>query len=41
VEVQNLTNSTYRQLMQQSIGMTTRAVLVSGRRCTASLRHSF
>jgi len=27
--------------MQQSIGMMTRAVFVSGRRCTASLRYSF
>ena len=29
------------QLMQQSIGMMTRAVFVCGRRYTASLRHSF
>jgi outer membrane receptor protein involved in Fe transport len=41
VEAQNLTNSKYRQLMQQSIGMMTRAVFVSGRRYTASLRYSF
>jgi len=41
VEAQNLTNAKYRQLMQQSIGMMTRAVFVSGRRYTASLRYSF
>ena len=41
LEAQNLTNAKYRQLMQQSIGMMTRAVFVSGRRYTASLRYSF
>jgi iron complex outermembrane receptor protein len=41
LEAQNLSNSKYRQLMQQSIGMMTRAVFVSGRRYTASLRYSF
>jgi iron complex outermembrane receptor protein len=41
VEAQNLTNSTYRQLMQQSIGMMTRQAIKSGRRYTASMRYSF
>jgi len=41
VEAQDLTNSKYRQLMQQSIGMMTHAVFVSGRCYTASLRYSF
>jgi iron complex outermembrane receptor protein len=41
LEAQNLTDAKYRQLMQQSIGMMTRQVIVSGRRYTASLRYSF
>jgi iron complex outermembrane receptor protein len=41
VEAQNLTNAKFRQLMQQSIGLMTRQVVVSGRRYTASLRYSF
>ena len=41
VEAQNLTDAKYRQLMQQSIGMMTRQVIVSGRRFTASMRYSF
>jgi len=41
VEAQNLASAKYRQLMQQSICMVTRAVFVSGRRYTASLRYSF
>ena len=41
VEAQNLTDSKYQQLMQQSIGMKGRAWFVSGPRYTASLRYSF
>ena len=41
VEAQNLTDSKYQQLMQQSIGMKGRAWFVSGPRYTASMRYSF
>jgi iron complex outermembrane recepter protein len=41
VEAQNLTDSKYKQLMQQSIGEKGRAWFVSGPRYTASLRYSF
>ncbi|TWI67769.1 TonB-dependent receptor [Pseudoduganella lurida] len=41
IEAQNLTDSKYKQLMQQGIGMMGRAWFVSGPRYTAQLRYSF
>jgi iron complex outermembrane receptor protein len=41
LEAQNLTDSKYRQLMQQHIGMKGRAWFVSGPRYTAKLRYTF
>jgi TonB-dependent receptor len=41
IEAQNLTNSTYRQLMQQGIGFKTRAWFSTGPRYTAQLRYTF
>ena len=41
VEAQNLTDSKYKQLLQQDIGFNGRAWFVSGRRYTATLRLSF
>ena len=41
VEAQNLTNALYRQLMQQSTGMNTRAVFSTGRRVSAKLSYNF
>jgi TonB-dependent receptor len=41
LEAQNLTNSKFRQLMQQSIGFKGRAWFVSGPRYTAQMRYSF
>jgi TonB-dependent receptor len=41
VEAQNINNAMYKQLMQQHIGMMTRAWFVSGPRYTAQLRYTF
>jgi iron complex outermembrane receptor protein len=41
LEAQNLTDSKFRQLMQQSVGMKGRAWFVSGPRYTAQMRYSF
>ena len=41
LEAQNLTDSKYRQLMQQGIGFKGRAWFVSGPRYTAQMRYSF
>jgi TonB-dependent receptor len=41
LEAQNLTDSKYRQLMQQNIGFKGRAWFVSGPRYTAQMRYSF
>jgi TonB-dependent receptor len=41
VEAQNLTDSKFKQLMQQHIGMMNRAWFVSGRRYTLNLRMSY
>ena len=41
IEAQNLTDSTYKQLMQQNIGMKGRAWFVTGRRFNAQIRYTF
>jgi outer membrane receptor protein involved in Fe transport len=41
VEAQNLTDSTYKQLMQQNIGMMGRAWFKTGRRVVAKLSYDF
>ena len=41
LEGSNLTDSLYRQLMQQHIGFKTRAVFASGPRYTVMMRYSF
>ena len=41
IEAQNLTDSTYKQLMQQNIGMKGRAWFVTGRRFNAQVRYTF
>lgn len=41
LEAQNLTDATYKQLMQQHIGMMGRAWFVTGRRFTLSVRATF
>jgi outer membrane receptor protein involved in Fe transport len=41
IEAQNLTDSKYKQLMQQHIGLMNRAWFVSGRRYTAQLRVTY
>jgi iron complex outermembrane recepter protein len=41
IEAQNLTDSEYRQLMQQGIGFKTRAWFKSGPRYTAQMRYTF
>lgn len=41
VEAQNVNNAMYKQLMQQHIGMMTRAWFVSGPRYTVQLRYTF
>lgn len=41
IEAQNLTDSKFKQLMQQHIGMMNRAWFVSGRRYTAQLRVTY